>query len=124
MTSEYQKRDKILTTLGFSSYTVYQQSPLWQKIRGKVLRKNQYCALCGDIANTVHHLKYTPENLIGKNIKGLCSLCKGCHCKVELAPGGRKLPFKYSLKKFFRLLLKYKKKCETYGRRDTKRKHK
>lgn len=108
--SEYKKRDKILEVLGFSSYKDYQTSPLWKRIRGRVLREHKECILCGKTADTVHHLKYTPENLLGKSTEGLCSLCRSCHCKVEFTYGGRKLPFKYALKKFLRLFLKRKKK--------------
>jgi len=61
-----------------SEYHEYLQSEEWKKIRIERLEHDEYvCQLCGEEANTAHHLNY--ENIYHETIEDLVSVCKPCH---------------------------------------------
>lgn len=81
---EYEARNQILASLGFPSYKDYLQSELWSRIRGQILdRDNRTCDACKRPASHVHHRKYTLENLSGKSLGWMVSLCPRCHHNAE-----------------------------------------
>lgn len=83
-------RDTILARLGYGDYESYLYSPLWRKIRRRVLKRDgSTCTRCGDRATQVHHLAYTEAVLKGEDDAQLVSVCKPCHEKVEFADEGR-----------------------------------
>jgi len=87
----YEGRQVVLTQLGFASYRDYLASPLWVKIRSKVLRdKGGKCFICAGPATQVHHNKYTLAVMRGRSLSGLAPLCADCHRGVEFN-GGKKI---------------------------------
>lgn len=85
MDTFYEKRDRVLKLLGYSSYTEYLESELWAKIRAKVLNSNNgKCRLCRDPATVVHHRNYKPITMKGVGWKkSLIPLCNKCHYRLE-----------------------------------------
>lgn len=80
----YQKRNKKIRDLGFSSYAEYLASPLWASIRGRVLRRDKHkCQVCGDKATQVHHRSYTVAALRGTCLKAMKAVCRSCHELAE-----------------------------------------
>ena len=60
------------------NYLVYLRSPLWRKIRRRVLNAaHRECAGCGQIATEVHHRDYRPRVLKGKDDGPLARLIRG-----------------------------------------------
>ena len=88
---QYGERNKIIYKLGFASYTDYLRSDLWKEVRGRVLKRRYGCKICPKIANQVHHIYYTYENLSGKSLNGLWSLCAECHVACEFNSNNEKL---------------------------------
>lgn len=88
----YSKRNEILSGLGFTSYSEYLQSPLWQAIRSRVLKSSPLCLKCEHKAEQVHHATYTKDNLSGETTVGLFSICSACHKWAEFDEAGNKLP--------------------------------
>lgn len=77
---ELSERDAILRAIGFPSYRIYLQSELWGSIRKRVLRRTgRKCHLCELPASSVHHSKYTEENLRGNSLEFLHPVCDDCH---------------------------------------------
>lgn len=69
----------------------YLSSPLWRKIKGRVLaRDNKKCVFCEGPAQTVHHRSYDRDVLEGKADQMLVSLCDPCHDFVHFDDDGRK----------------------------------
>ncbi len=61
-------------------YEDYRKSPLWRKIKRRVLKRDgKVCRRCGGKATLVHHRSYTDEVLAGNNDEQLASICEGCH---------------------------------------------
>src|SRR5687768_17181313 len=82
--SQYKRRNKNLKELGYNSYKEYLSSPLWQKIRTAVLKRDlNICQCCGGQATEVHHKRYTKTVLTGKNLARLNSICNTCHKNIE-----------------------------------------
>lgn len=80
----YKERNRILKELGFASYKKYLNSPLWESIRLAVLSRDKHkCFGCGRQAKQVHHMAYTLDNLAGRDLSRLRSLCGGCHRGIE-----------------------------------------
>ena len=89
--NQYRSRDYLLKKMGFKSYAAYLQSPLWKKIRTKVLERDKYeCYCCLERADQVHHSIYDIHQLSGGSLKGLFSLCSFCHRKIEFDEKGVK----------------------------------
>lgn len=81
----YAKRNMNLKLVGFESYALYLQSPLWKSIRQRVFAvKGRLCWLCqASPATQVHHLKYSVPVLQGRKLKWLAPVCGGCHEFIE-----------------------------------------
>ena len=63
----------------------YYESPLWKRIRLRVLKRdNRICKRCGGEATLVHHRNYDQETLQGRADENLVSLCEGCHNFIHL----------------------------------------
>jgi hypothetical protein len=87
----YEDRNRILKTLGFSSYAEYQRSPLWAEVREKVFQqKGRKCFMCGFSATQVHHNRYHPNDFLGKRTRFLNPVCGSCHVGIEF-DGERKV---------------------------------
>jgi hypothetical protein len=90
-TPDYAIRAAALAKLGFRSYQDYLASPLWRKIRAKVLpRAGGRCAFCDAPATQVHHRAYTYRVLRGLKPNLLVQCCRPCHKDIEFWPDGRK----------------------------------
>ena len=77
-------RETILARLVYGDYESYLYSPLWQKIRRRVLKRDgSICTRCGDRATQVHHLEYTEAVLKGDDDSQLVSVCKPCREKLN-----------------------------------------
>lgn len=83
----YELRNAILKRMGFDSYLKYLESKLWRGIRKRVLKANRWCYCCDRYASQVHHIEYTEENLTGKDIESLVSVCGICHSRAETWKG-------------------------------------
>jgi hypothetical protein len=82
--SPYTVRNEILTNLGLGSYKEYLKTQLWSSIRERVLKKYNYkCRVCGEATNTVHHIAYNEDIMLGISIDDLIVLCKTHHMLVE-----------------------------------------
>lgn len=89
--SAYAKRDALLREMGYKSYRAYMASELWATIRQQVLDRDQAtCVVCKKPATQVHHKHYSIAALKGEWIKGMVSLCGGCHRMAEIDKHGRK----------------------------------
>ena len=69
------------------SYQNKLTDPRWQKLRLKVMQRDEFCcAACGDDKNTlhVHHRTYHPEPWLAP-FDELVTLCKTCHENLEIA---------------------------------------
>jgi hypothetical protein len=87
----YQQRDDLLRRLFGQTYQEYLASLLWDKIRTEIMRRAAgRCHLCHNVATQVHHSKYTRENLLGTNLKGLNAICATCHRGIEIKDDGTK----------------------------------
>ncbi len=97
-------RDRLLKSLGYTSYWDYLASSLWKTIRTRAFRlKGSGCVLCPCRAEEMHHRKYTKDTLLGITLEWLEPVCKGCHQTIEFYPDGRKRPFRLVDKLFRRL---------------------
>lgn len=86
-------RETILVRLGYGDYESYLLSPLWRKIRRRILKRGGFiCVRCGDRATHVHHLAYTQAVLKGDDDSELVSGCAPCHKKVEFDESGGRRP--------------------------------
>jgi 5-methylcytosine-specific restriction endonuclease McrA len=82
------KRDPNLFLVPFATeipdYTSYLDSPLWRRIRRRVLREaDGECAGCDRKATEVHHRDYRPRVLAGEDSAALVALCASCHTLVH-----------------------------------------
>jgi hypothetical protein len=76
----YSDRDETLRLLGFSGYTQYCRSRLWEIVRQRALDiHGAKCKKCGEPATQVHHAVYSREVLTGEDVRGLTPVCGGCH---------------------------------------------
>lgn len=77
------------------NYRAYLKSPLWAKIRRRVLRRDQHrCQSCGGRARQVHHGRYDDATLSGETLEHLFSLCGRCHEAVSFNAYGQKRSMK------------------------------
>src|SRR5258708_4747187 len=57
-------RESILRRMGYGDYETYLISPLWQRTRRRILKRdNRACVRCSEKATQVHHLVYTERAL-------------------------------------------------------------
>lgn len=69
-----------LRILGFTYYWEYLKSDLWNRIRNKVLvRDDHKCKFCNEKATAVHHTSYASDVMSGRNLIHLHSVCRKCH---------------------------------------------
>lgn len=65
-------------------YRDYLKTPLWRKIRRRVLKRDErVCKCCAGNATQVHHRSYAPEVMRGENDDELACVCEGCHNYIE-----------------------------------------
>ena len=76
--ADYEKRTEALARLGFDSYAGYLNSDTWKAVRAAALKASPRCR-CGRHARQVHHEFYSADNLAGRSVVGLRSLCGRCH---------------------------------------------
>jgi hypothetical protein len=80
----YTFRERCLQQMGFVGYAPYLASPLWRRIRRRVLERCRgLCERCQARAEQVHHFRYTWHNLRGKSFRGLDALCRDCHTEMH-----------------------------------------
>jgi hypothetical protein len=88
---DYERRNKHLRVLGFTSYKEYLKSDIWFEIRNSVLqRDNSRCIICGKAASNVHHNSYELEVLAGAKLEFLVSLCRYHHEQIEFDDDNQK----------------------------------
>jgi 5-methylcytosine-specific restriction endonuclease McrA len=76
------KSDRIKCDRNKYTYNQYIKSIYWDKIREKILKKNNYeCSKCDSKAVQVHHKKYTRYGY--ERYKNLMPLCKHCHKDIH-----------------------------------------
>lgn len=124
MGATYRERDDILRRMGYASYSIYLESLVWYGIRRRVLNRQKTCRLCGKKANQVHHREYTEDNLSGKSLVGLLSICRKCHEFVELERSGFKRPQDEVERLVVKLLARAEQKPRPTKRRKKRRKTK
>lgn len=90
MLKEYNKRDRLLKTLGFTNYDEYLSSELWQSIRTRAYKRDNKCRICDQPAQCIHHTSYSKQVLLGKTLVGLVPLCHDCHYTIEYTEDGWK----------------------------------
>ena len=85
--------EDIVNRLGYPDYETYLRSPLWQKIRERVMEHDLWvCQLCEEPGEEVHHRYYTKAVMRGDDGSLLVSLCAKCHHTVEFDEKGRERP--------------------------------
>lgn len=66
------------------NYESYRLTPLWRKIRRRVLKRDGgTCLRCGGRATQAHHRRYTDAALQGEDDSVIVSLCRPCHYTVH-----------------------------------------
>ncbi|HSW15063.1 MAG TPA: hypothetical protein VLI06_19605 [Solimonas sp.] len=72
------------------SHSEYLRSPLWRRIRRRVMKRDSsQCQLCLRRADVVHHISYEYQVIVGKRDDDLVSLCNACHEALEFDSDGR-----------------------------------
>ena len=71
---------------GFNQRTYYHTAK-WQQIRDGFLARNPVCYGCGNVAETVHHDRYTYLNLSGIDEGHLYAICRRCHYWIHFHKG-------------------------------------
>jgi len=113
----YGDRNRVLLSMGFSSYQEYLLSPLWASIRERALIEHgSICRLCGEKATQFHHLGYGRDVLAGRTLHQLVPLCSPCHERVEFEPRARKRTLIEAHRAYVRLWKRVKKKTP-WGRK-------
>jgi len=89
--NRYQQRDAVLLQMGYASYKAYLSSPLWRKIRSRLMKVCGTC-VCGQPATQFHHRTYKRRYLggRGKIHKYITPVCAKCHKEIEF-DGSEKL---------------------------------
>lgn len=82
--TSYDSRNRILQSLGFSTYRAYLKSAAWKQAKAKALHeKGDKCLWCNNKAITAHHSRYDIETLKGTTSQFLWPICEPCHHKAE-----------------------------------------
>jgi 5-methylcytosine-specific restriction endonuclease McrA len=72
-------------------YSEYLRSPLWRRIKKRVLKRDgRICQSCGGTGTMVHHRSYERDVMEGKDDSMLATLCDGCHELIHFCEDGRK----------------------------------
>lgn len=69
----------------------YLKSDHWNKLRALMIEKYPNCAVCGQTASDVHHVKY--RNLYDVEESDLRTVCRVCHTKIHRVLDSGKLRF-------------------------------
>ena len=86
----YAARNELLRSFGFRSYEAYLRSDEWKALRAEVLAEFPQCICCESKSQVVHHVRYDSATLLGVHRLHLAPLCRACHEKMEILPGGEK----------------------------------
>lgn len=103
---EYTQRNELLLILGFKDYRAYLRSPLWKSIRQRKIELDPVCYGCGRCDPAiiqVHHGKYTMDNLTGKTLADMYTVCSRCHRMCEVTRSGFKRTPEYATKELQRI---------------------
>lgn len=102
----YASRNRILKTLGYTSYRNYLNGAVWKSIRKRVFASiGRDCVICRHKATALHHSRYHADDLTGKTLEFIFPICSLCHTDVEFSDGGRKKSMAQAQRKF-ELMLK------------------
>jgi len=88
--NRYKQRDAVLRDMGYESYDAYLRSPLWKRIRARLLKKCDTC-VCGAPATEFHHRSYKRRYLEGRGkiYKFIVPICRQCHAEIEFDDGAK-----------------------------------
>ena len=80
----YKSYTKVIPNF-WKKYGEYLKTKQWRELRETVFKRDGYkCLLCGEKANTCHHLSYGNLTKFGDSKRLECvSLCKKCHGEVH-----------------------------------------
>jgi hypothetical protein len=87
VSERYDRRQIILSKLGYASYAEYLRSDDWAIIRSRVLSAWPTCLMCDRPARQVHHVKYFDSVFLGLDDTRLAALCGQCHERIEVKDG-------------------------------------
>ena len=91
---EYAERNLLLKQIGYTDYKSYLRSKLWKEIRERQLAKESTCYGCSKSTEfaqiQVHHGAYHHDNLTGRTLMDLYTVCSRCHRFSEITKRGRK----------------------------------
>ena len=93
-------------------YGEYLKTNHWKNVRRETYKRNNFCAICGEIEElNIHHLTYKnnkgDSNLFDERIKDLSVVCKNCHTKIH-SYYGKKPQTINTIKKLAKLYRKHK----------------
>lgn len=86
-TTYRQQLEDVLRRLGFETYEDYLSSPLWHKIRHRVMLRDEFACqspwhnkLSFKLPKLeVHHKIYDYDTMSGNILNGLVTICRACH---------------------------------------------
>jgi len=89
--NRYEQRNAVLRSMGYESYASYLLSPLWKRIRAKLIKVCAVC-VCGQPATEFHHRTYKRRYMEGRGKihKFIIPVCRKCHGSIEFE-GSEKL---------------------------------
>lgn len=120
--SSYAHRDQILSELGYSSYSAYLASPLWESIRAAVFKRSgRRCYCCSRVGHQIHHRSYTYSQLSGESTDTMAPIYRKCHEKVEF-DGDRKVTLEEANVRFEELRSRRKGWCRRCKKNAAKKK--
>ena len=92
--NRYKQRDEVLSQMGFPSYDDYLRSPLWARIRARVMKSCGELCICGQSATEIHHRSYKRRYMEGRGkvTTFLTAICRKCHHFIEFDEEGKKTP--------------------------------
>ena len=88
--NRYAQRDAVLREMGFANYDEYLRSPLWAKIKRRLLKVCDRCP-CGAPATEFHHRSYKRRYLEGRGkvTKFIVPICRRHHEHIEFDELGK-----------------------------------
>lgn len=96
--NRYAQRDAVLLQMGFANYQEYLASPLWARIRARVMKACDGLCICGKEATEIHHRSYKRRYMEGKGKINsfLTAICRECHDFIEFDEAGNKVPLGFA----------------------------